>query len=86
MFIDKDSDYHNIKIVEKSTYLTMLTCQPGSWNYVRLPIRISITGNMFQRKIDEAFRELLNIFQTADILVVVYDDSETCYNWPCYYW
>ena len=29
---------------------------------------------MFQRKIDEIFRELPNVLGTADILVVGYDD------------
>ena len=74
--IDASSGYHNLKLDEKSSYLTMFAYQFGRYRYKRLPFGAAQAGDMFQRKIDETFKELSNIFGiTDDILVVGYEDD-----------
>ena len=72
--IDVSSGYHNLKLDEKSSYLTMFSCQIGRYRYIGLSFGAAPTGDMFQRKIDEIFKDLLNVFDIADdILVVGYE-------------
>ena len=54
---DASSGYHNLKLNEKSSYLTTFTCQFGRYRYKRLPFR----------DLTNAFGI------TDDILVVEYD-------------
>ena len=52
----------------------MFTCQFGRYRYKRLPFGVAPTGDMFQRKIDEIFKDLPNVCGIADdILVVCFD-------------
>ena len=53
--IDASSGYHNLKH-EKSSYLTIFMCQFGRFRYKTLLFGASLTGDMFQRKIDKIFR------------------------------
>ena len=72
--IDVSSDYHNLRLNEKSSYLITFACQFGRYRYKRLPFAAVPVGDMFQRKIDEIFKDLPNVFGIADdILVVGYD-------------
>ena len=68
--IDVSSGYHNLKLNEKLSYLTMFACQFGRYRYKCLPFGAAPTGDMFKRKIDETFDDMPNIFGIAgDILV-----------------
>ena len=72
--IDVNSGYHNLKLDERSSNLTTFACQFGRYRYKRLPFGTAPTGDMFQCKIDETFKNLSNVFGMADdILVVGYD-------------
>ena len=72
--IDASSGYHNLKLDERPSYITTFTCQFGRYRYKRLPFGAAPAGGMFQRKLDEIFIDLPNIFSIADdILVVGYD-------------
>ena len=62
------SEYHNLKLDEKSSYFTMFVCQFGRYRYKRLPFGAALAGNMFQRKIDEIFKDMPNVFGIADKL------------------
>ena len=64
--IDAKCNYHNHILDEKSSYLTTLACQFGRFSYMRLPFRVVQDGDMFQRKTDEIFKELLYVFVKAD--------------------
>ena len=45
---------------------------------VRLPSGAAAAGHMFQRKVNEIFKELSNVFSIAgDVLVVGYKDDST---------
>ena len=74
--IDASSGYHNLKLEERSSYLTTFTCQFCSYRYKRLPFGEAPTDNTFQWKIEEIFKNLPNVFGIADdILVVCYDSD-----------
>ena len=45
--------------------------QFGRYRYKRLPFGVAPTGDMFQCKIDEIFKDLPNAFGIADDILVV---------------
>ena len=69
--IDVSYGYHKLKVDKRSSYLTMFACQFGRYRYKRLPFGAALTGDMFQRKTDEIFKELLNVLGIADDISVV---------------
>ena len=70
-------DHNQCKFrIKKISYLTTSTYQFGRYRLTRLPFGIMPAGNMFQQKIDEIFKYLLNVLGTADdILFVGYDSN-----------
>ena len=49
-------------------------CKFGRYRFVRLPFGVVPADDMFQQKIDEIFKDLLNVFGIADdILIVGYE-------------
>ena len=76
--IDASSGYHNIKLDNQSSYLTMFACPFGRYRYKHLPFGAVLVGNMFQHKIDGTFNDIPNVFGIAyDILVIGYDKEGT---------
>ena len=72
--IDASSSYHNLIVINKSSYLKTFACQFGRYKLTTLPCGVSPAGDMFQRKINKIFKGLLNIFGIADgFLIVGYD-------------
>ena len=56
-------------------YITF-ACQCGRFRYARLPFRSTPAGDMLQRKIEEIFRGILNVFGVVENnLVVGYNDD-----------
>ena len=49
----------------------MFECQFGWFRYKQLPFGAALAGGMFQRKIDEIFKELPNVSCIADDILVV---------------
>ena len=75
---DASSGYHNLKLDEKSSYLTTFACQFGRYRYKWLPFRVAPMGDMFQCKLDEIFNDMPNVFGIMDnILVIGYDNDGT---------
>ena len=60
--IDVSSGYHNLKLDDKSSDFTMFTCQFWRYRYKQLPFGAAPAGDMFQRKIDEIFKDLPHVF------------------------
>ena len=56
------SRYHNLKLDDKSSYLTTFVCQFGRYRYKHLLFRAAPVGGMFQHKIDEIFNDMPNVF------------------------
>ena len=74
--IDASSGYQNIKLYHRSSYLTTFMCQFGRYRCKRLQFGAAPTGDMFQHKIDEIFKDQPNVFGiTEGILVVGYDSD-----------
>ena len=68
------SGYHNLKLDKKSSYFMIFACQFGRYRYKWLPFGAAPAGDMFQRKIDEIFKDMPNAFGIADdILVACYE-------------
>ena len=61
--------YHNLKLDEQF-YLTAFSYPFGRYRYIWLPFWVASTGYMFQRKIDELFHELHNIFGIVDDILL----------------
>ena len=52
----------------------MFACQFGRSRYKWLPFGAALAGDMFQRKVDEIFKDMPNVFGIADdILVAGYE-------------
>ena len=65
------SGYHNIRLDERSSYLTTFACQFGKNRYKTLSFEASPTEDMFQHKINEIFKYLPNVFGIADDILVL---------------
>ena len=74
--IDASSGNHNLKLDERSSYLTTFTCQFGRYRYKRLPFGAAPTGYMFQHKSDKIFKDLSNVFGIADDILFVGYNSD----------
>ena len=64
--IDASSGYHNLKLDEKSSYFTMFACQFGRYRYNRFSLGEAPAGDMLQRKMDEIFKDMPQVFSIAD--------------------
>ena len=62
--IDASSGHHNLKVGKKS-YLTTFIYQFGRYRYATSRFSLAPAGDMFQQKVDEIFKDLLNIFGIA---------------------
>ena len=73
--------YHNLKLDEKSSYLTTFVCPFGQYWYKWLLFGAAPVGDMFQCKIDEIFSDMPNVFGiTDDILVIGYNENGADHN------
>ena len=55
IIVDVSSGFCNLKLGDKSTYLTTFPCPFGRYQYVRLPFAAAPVENMFWKNIDELF-------------------------------
>ena len=70
------SGYHNLKLDEKSLYLTTFACPFGRYWYKRLLFGAAPVGDMFQCKIDKILSDMPNVFGIVDdILVIGYNEN-----------
>ena len=69
--IDASLGYHKLKLDKQLSYLTIFACPFGRYRYKCLPLGAVPAGDMFQCKIDETFNDMLNVFEIADIILVI---------------
>ena len=75
MLIDVSSDYHNLKLDDKSSHLTTVSFPFGRYWYVRLPFGVVLVRYIFKTKIGGLFTCMLNVIGIADdILTAVFDE------------
>ena len=83
--IDTSLGFHNLWLDTQSSYLTTFACPFGRYCYKCLPFEAAQPGNMFQRKIDEIFNDIPNVFGIADnILVIQYNKDGADHNKAVY--
>ena len=70
MIIDIISGYHNLKLDEQSTHLTSFSCPPGRYRIIKLLFGMIPAGDMLQKKTDELFQVLSNVFGIADDILI----------------
>ena len=68
---DASSGYHKCKLDMQLSYLTTFSCPFGRNHYKCLPFGSVLAGNMFQRKINEIFNDIPNVFGIADNSLVM---------------
>ena len=74
--IDVSLGYHNLKLDERSSYLTTFACPFGWYQYKCLLFGAAPVSDMFQHKIDEIFSNMPNVFGIVDDnLVIGYDEN-----------
>ena len=71
--IEVSPGYHNLKPDERSSYLTISSCQRYRYRHMWLLFGAAPMGTRFQRKIDEISKELTNVFGIADSNGADYD-------------
>ena len=65
--------YHNLRLNEQSSYLTTFSSHVGRCRFKQLPFGATPSVDIYQRKTEEIFKELLNKFGIAD--TVGYDSN-----------
>ena len=76
MLIDASSGYDNLKLDERSSYLT-ISCPFARYRYIKLSFGVDPVGDMFQKKIDELFSDMSNVFNIADdILIAGFNEQD----------
>ena len=77
LLIDIISRYHNLKPDDKSLYLATFLCLFGRYQFVRLSFRAASAGDMFQRKRDELFSSISNVFGISDDILITGCDEHS---------
>ena len=68
--LDARSGYWNIKLDNESALLTTFSTPFGRYCYNRLPIRLKLSSDIFQIKMDKIFGSITNVFGIADDIIV----------------
>ena len=63
--------YWHQKLDEASSYLTTFNMELGRYRYTVMPFGITVTGYVFQRKLDQYFGQIEQVIVIADDIMVV---------------
>ena len=63
--------YWHQQLDEESSYLTTFNTEFGRYWYTVMPFGATVTGDVFQRKLDQCFGHLKNVIVIADDIMVV---------------
>ena len=63
--------YWHLELDEASSFLTTFNTEFGRFHYSIMPFSITITGDIFQQKLDQCYSHLKNIIVIADDIMVV---------------
>ena len=68
---------YDFELDDKTSYMTTFSCSFGRYLHIRLPLGTALVGYMLQKKIDELFKGVPNVFDIADdILIAGYDEGD----------
>ena len=68
---DCKKGYWHQKLDEASSYLTTFNTELGRYRYTVMPFGITVTGDVFQRKLDQHFGQIEQVIVIADDIMVV---------------
>ena len=63
--------YWHQKLDEASSYLTTFNMEFGRYRYTVMPFGITVTGDVFQRKLDQYFGQIEQVIVIADDIMAV---------------
>ena len=69
--LDCKKGYWHQELDEASSYLTTFNTEFGRYWYTVMPFGTIVTGDVFQRKLDQCFGHLQNVIVIADNIMVV---------------
>ena len=69
--LDCKKGYWHQELDKASSYLTTFNTKFGRYRYTVMPFGTTITGDVFQRKLDQCFGHLQNVIVIADDIMVV---------------
>ena len=70
-FIEASSGYHNLEIDETLSFLTTFLCQYDRYRYMWLLFEAAPAVEIFKRIIDQILKELPNILNIKDYILIV---------------
>ena len=71
------SGYYNLRLNEKTSYLTTFVCQFGKYSFTRMyQLEWSWQMICFQQNIDEIFKDMPNVFGTAEDILFIWFDAD----------
>ena len=68
---DCKKGYWHQMLDEASSYLTMFNTKIGRYRFTVMPFGITVTGDIFQRKLDECFGHIKSLIVIADDIMVI---------------
>ena len=75
IIIDISCSHHNLKLDRHSSDLTTSCCQFSRYRYIQLSFGMTPASDTFERKIEELFKGLVNIFGiTENIWIAGFND------------
>ena len=76
--------YWHVRLNEESSYLTTMITPFGRFRWTRLPFGLSVSSEIFQRKLNKALNGLDGVFTIADDIIVAgcgdSDEAAKCDN------
>ena len=78
--LDASQGFYQIKLSEKSSYLTTFITPFGRYRYLRLPFGISSAPEAYHQKINELFQGVPNVDTSMDDIVVWGDTHKAHYE------
>ena len=68
---DCKKGYWHQELDEASSFLTTFNTELGRFRYTVMPFGITVTGDVFQQKLDQCFGHINNVIMIADDIMVV---------------
>ena len=69
--VDTKKGYWHVDLDEESSYLCTFNTPLGRYRFKRLPFGVKVSQDIFQRKLDEVYKDIPNVTGIADDILVV---------------
>ena len=74
--VDTKKGYWHVELDEESSYLCTFNTPFGRYRFKRLPFGVKVSQDIFQRKLDEVYKDIPNVTGIADDILVVGESQE----------